>query len=234
MTDLFTQYSEIAQLAGGLAHEIKNPLSTIRLNMDLLGEDLEETDLPQLRRAMQRVDIVKRECVRLEDFLNHFIQFAKAHKLETAPGDINKELRYILDLHRPKWLDGNIEVIEYLDASLPTVLLDERSFHCAILNLLLNAQQSMPDGGSLVVRTRTIGDEVAIDFIDTGIGMDAKTLEHLFDIFYSTKRGGSGLGLPTTKKIIEAHGGSILFQSEPTRGTQVTVKFPSLARITGT
>lgn len=232
MKDLFEQYTEIASLAGGLAHEIKNPLSTIRLNLELLAEDLETWDSPTGRRAMNKLETMQRECARLEKFLNHFLHFARAHKLELTPGDINKEIRTIVDFHRPKWKEKHIEVIEYLDGNLPTVLLDSQSLHGALLNLFLNAEQAMPEGGTLAVRTRTIGgDQVAIDLIDSGCGMDAKTAENIFDAFYSTKRGGSGLGLPTTKKIIEAHGGKIFVLSEPNRGTQFTVTFPCLPRI---
>jgi signal transduction histidine kinase len=91
----------------------------------------------------------------------------------------------------------------------------------------------MPDGGQLVVRTYGTADGVALDLIDTGCGMDAGTREHVFDAFFSTKRGGTGLGLPTARKIIEAHGGEIELQSEPGRGTQFTVKLPVPARLPG-
>ena len=106
------------------------------------------------------------------------------------------------------------------------MLLDRESFHGALLNLVLNAQQAMPEGGQLVVRTYNTAQGVALDLIDTGCGMDAETQAHAFDAFYSTKRGGSGLGLPTTRKIIEAHGGRITVQSEPGRGTQFTIALP--------
>jgi signal transduction histidine kinase len=89
----------------------------------------------------------------------------------------------------------------------------------------------MPGGGQLVVRTYGTADGVALDLIDTGCGMDANTSGHVFDAFFSTKSGGSGLGLPTARKIIEAHGGSISLQSEPGRGTQFTIKLPMLARL---
>ncbi|MDR1958005.1 MAG: two-component sensor histidine kinase [Planctomycetaceae bacterium] len=228
---LVEQYAEIAQLAGGLAHEIKNPLSTIRLNIELMAEDLAEGDSPQDRRVLRKIDIVKRECLRLEELLNDFLNFARAHKLELEPLNVNTQLRETLDFFRPRAVETGIEVIEYYGNNLPTVMLDKRSFHRAILNLVLNAQQAMPEGGQLVVRTRTVGDRVAIDLIDTGCGIEPETIKHLFDAFYSTKRGGSGLGLPTTRKIIEGHGGLIALQSEPGFGTQFTIILPSLKRL---
>lgn len=229
---LIRQYTEMAQLAGGLAHEIKNPLSTIRLNMELLKEDLEDLeDSPQKNRALRKTETIKQECLRLEDILNEFLDFTRAHHLTLSPADTNKELKEILDFFRPKAQDAHIDIVEYYAPNLPTTHIDRRSFHRAILNLLLNAQQAMPQGGELVVRTRLCGNEVAIDLIDTGCGMDHEAIQKIFEPFYSTKRGGSGLGLPTVRKIIEGHGGRMAIQSEPGHGTQFTLTFPALPQI---
>jgi len=228
---LLDQYAEIAQLAGGLAHEIKNPLSTIRLNVELLAEDLAEGDSPQDRRALKKIEIVQRECLRLEELLNDFLNFARAHKLDLEPVDVNRQLKETLDFFAPRARESRIDIIEYFASNLPTVMIDRRSFHRAVLNLVINAQQAMPNGGQLVVRTRAAANAVAIDLIDNGSGMDDKTKERLFDPFFSSKRGGTGLGLPTTRKIIEAHGGLIAMQSEIGHGTQFTILLPTLARL---
>ncbi len=143
------------------------------------------------------------------------------------------QVRQVLDFFRPKAAEARIEIVDYLASDLPTVLLDREAFHGALLNLVLNAEQAMPDGGQLVVRTYGTPDGVALDLIDTGCGMDDETQAHVFDAFFSTKRGGSGLGLPTARKIIEAHGGQISLQSEPGRGTQFTIKLPVPPRLPG-
>ena len=230
---LVDQYTEIARLAGGLAHEIKNPLSTIRLNMELLAEDFRESEAPRDRRAMRKIDLVQRECQRLQDLLDGFLDFAKVRRLRLEPSDLNVQVTQVLDFFRPKAQEGRIEVVDYLSSDLATVLLDRESFHGALLNLVLNAQQAMPEGGQLVIRTYNTAQGVALDLIDTGCGMDAETQAHAFDAFYSTKRGGSGLGLPTTRKIIEAHGGRIALQSEVGRGTQFTIALPVPRRLPG-
>jgi signal transduction histidine kinase len=228
---LVDQYIEIARLAGSLAHEIKNPLSTIRMNMELLAEDFRDSDVPRDRRALKKVQLVERECQRLQDLLDNFLRFSKAHRLNLQPSDLNVQVRQVLDFYRPKATEAGVEVVDYLAGNLPTVLLDREAFHGALLNLVLNAEQAMPDGGQLVVRTYGTPDGVALELIDTGCGMDDKTQERVFDAFFSMKQGGSGLGLPTTRKIIEGHGGRISLQSEPGRGTQVTIKLPVPARL---
>ena len=228
---LVDQFAEIARLAGGLAHEIKNPLSTIRLNMELLAEDLRDSDAPRDRRAIKKVELVERECLRLQDLLDNFLRFSKAHRLNLRPSDLNVQVGQVLDFYRPKAKESGVEIVDYLSGNLPTVLLDREAFHGALLNLVLNAEQAMPDGGQMVVRTYGTADGVAMDLIDTGCGMDDQTQAKVFDAFFSMKRGGSGLGLPTARKIIEGHGGQITLQSEPGRGTQVTIRLPIPARL---
>ena len=228
---LAEQYTEIARLAGALAHEIKNPLSTIRLNMDLLAEDFGDAESPRQSRILRKIEVVRRECGRLQDLLDDFLRFAKVHRLSVQPTDLNEQVRRALDFFGPKAAEAKIELVDYLSGDLPTVLLDRESFQSALLNLVLNAEQAMPDGGQLVVRTYGTADGVGLDLIDTGCGMDETTAMHMFNAFYTTKDGGSGLGLPTARKIIEAHGGRIDVQSQEGRGTQFTIEFPTPRRI---
>jgi signal transduction histidine kinase len=228
---LVDQYAEIAQLAGGLAHEIKNPLSTIRMNMELLAEDLRESDSPRDRRSLRKVELVQRECQRLQDLADHILSYAKAHHLRKQSCDLNALIRQALDFYRPKAQEAHIEIADYLTNDLPTVLLDPEAFYGALLNLIINAEQAMPDGGQLVVRTYLTPDSVALDLIDTGCGMDERTRSQIFDAFFSTKRGGSGLGLPTVRRVVEAHGGAINLQSEVGLGTRFTIQLPLPAQI---
>ena len=129
---LVDQYTEIAQLAGGLAHEIKNPLSTIGLNVELMAEDLSEDDSPGARRALAKVAVVQRECQRLQDLLNDFLTFAKVRRPRLESSDLNEEVRRVLDFFRPKAREGKIDVVSYLQTDLPVVLLDRETFQsCA-------------------------------------------------------------------------------------------------------
>jgi signal transduction histidine kinase len=230
---LMDQYTEIARLAGGLAHEIKNPLSTIRLNMELLAEDLAESETPQQRRALKRIEVVRRECQRLQALLDDFLKFAKVRRLHLEPSDLNQQIEDVLEFFAPEAKKAGVEIVRYLDPDLPRVMLDREAFRQALLNLIINAKQAMPNGGQLVIRTAGEDDMAAVYLIDTGCGMNERTASKMFETFFSTKPGGSGLGLPTTQKIIDGHGGRIHVQSEVGHGTQITVALPVPPRLKG-
>ncbi len=228
---LVEQYTEIAVLAGGLAHEIKNPLSTIRLNMELLAEDFADPQSPRDRRALAKIATMQRECQRLQNLLDDFLNFARQGRINLEPTNLNQELQRILEFFRPKADQAGVDLFSYFDPELPSILLDREAFQGAVLNLLLNAQQAMPEGGQLTLRTRVTPAGVALDLIDTGCGMDEQTLGKIFKAFYSTKPGGSGLGLATTRKIIDAHRGRITVLSEVGRGTQIVIELPVPPRL---
>lgn len=223
---LAQQFTEIARLVGGLAHEIKNPLSTIRLNMELLAEEFAESDSPRDKRSLKKILVVERECQRLQDLLDNFLSFMKVRPLKRQRVELNQELERLLDFFAPQAREARIEIVKYLDPNLPPVCIDPEALRGALLNLVLNAQQAMPEGGQLVVRSQMVDGRLCLDLIDTGVGMDAKTCEQIFNAFFSTKSGGSGLGLPIARKIIEAHGGLISVESEPGRGTRIRILLP--------
>lgn len=230
---LIEQYNEIAQLAGALAHEIKNPLSVIRMNVDLLTEDLSTDEKIDRRRTLQKITIVQHQCERLQNLLNDFLKFARLRQLDLSPGSLNEQVTRVLDLFDAQARDANIDVVTYLDADLPSIMLDEQTIEAALVNLVKNAFEAMKGGGQLTARTRLTRLGVALDLIDTGCGMDPATAGSMFDAFYSTKEDGSGLGLPTAKKVIEAHGARISVQSEVGHGTQFTLEFPMPRRLPG-
>ena len=224
-------YEELAELAGSLAHEIKNPLSVIHMNIDLLSEDLSEDGSPVGRRSLQRIDIVRGQCERMEALLRDFLRYARLRQIDLVPGDLNDQLRQVLRAYDAQAKQSDIEIETFLDPDLPSVRLHSDSLQSALMNLVKNALESMDAGGQLLARTYVTSDSVALDLIDTGCGVDDNTVLHMFEPFYSTKDGGSGLGLPTARKIIEAHGGRIGVQSELGRGTKFTLQFPTLKRL---
>lgn len=229
--EILRQYQELAELAGSLAHEIKNPLSVIHMNADLLSEEMSESEWPGKRRAESKVDMIRQQCQRMENLLRDFLRFARLRDLEMTPGSLNEQIETVLKLYQPQADRDGIDVLRYLDPDLPSVMLHSDSLQASLINLVKNAFEAMSDGGQFVVRTYTTPRGVALDLIDTGCGMDDGTALHMFEPFYSTKNGGSGLGLPTARKIIESHGGRISVQSEVGQGTKFMLEFPTPARL---
>ncbi|MCA9055112.1 MAG: two-component sensor histidine kinase [Planctomycetaceae bacterium] len=225
--DLAAEYTEFAQLAGGLAHEIRNPLSTIRMNLELLSEDVEESDDPRLRRMTRKLDRIRNECLHLEEILTAFLQFARAGELQLETIEIGDLVQDFIDIYRPQAERQRVTLIPHLAANLPPVQIDPRLIRQVLTNLTLNAEQAMPDGGQIEFQTFSSNGQVCLALIDTGKGISEAARAKLFDVFFSTKPGGSGLGLPTARKIVEAHGGTITCESEPGKGTRFVVTLPA-------
>ncbi len=225
------QYHELAELAGSLAHEIKNPLSVIHMNTDLLCEELDESQWPGKRRAIAKVDMIRQQCHRMENLLRDFLRFARMQEMEMTIGPLNDQITVVLNLFQAQADKLNIRLEQFLDPNLPNIRLNSGALQAALINLVKNAIEAMPDGGELFVQSYTTPKGVAMDMIDTGCGMDETTAMRMFEPFYSTKPEGSGLGLPTTRKIIEAHAGRIAVQSEVGRGTKFVIEFPTPIRL---
>jgi signal transduction histidine kinase len=223
-------YAELAELAGGFIHEIKNHLSTLGLNLQLLAEDFQEPESQRERRALERIQRLQGECRRLVDVSNDFLRFARVKELDLVPTPLAPVIEEMLDFFGPTARQADIDIKCYLPSDLPPVLLDREMFKQALLNLMLNAEQAMSGGGELTVQASIQPNcppgerpRVCLSLIDTGKGMPPEVLSKIFKPFFSTRAGGTGLGLATTRKIVEAHGGTIEVQSEVDRGTKFTL-----------
>lgn len=249
--------AELGTLTGGLAHEIKNPLSTIGLNVQLIEEDLGELaelhrgegespgsdSVGRLARIERRFEALARETKRLRDILDDFLRFAGRVKLDRVETDINALVGELADFFAPQAAAADIQLRTQFAAHPVTVLADPSLLKQALLNLMINATQAMSHtrreadrstghGGSdeLMIRTdwqRRQGEEdVVVHVIDTGAGLQEATSEQIFQPYFSTKSGGTGLGLPTARRIVEEHGGSIHVHSEEGRGCDFEVRLP--------
>ena len=223
---LRARYEELAQLAGVMAHEVRNPLSTMSLNLELLAEEFPNPESPRDRRVVAKIDRLRRESQRLQDILENFLRFARVEELKRETADLNVVVEEVRDFFEPQAMAQGIVIRTQLEPDLPRMDLDVDLFRQALLNLFINARQAMPKGGELLLRTFADGPWNVLVVTDTGVGMPEDVRARVFDTFYSTRPGGSGLGLPTTRKIIEAHGGTIDVQSEQGKGSQFTVRLP--------
>jgi two-component system sensor histidine kinase HydH len=227
------QYSELAELAGGFIHEIKNRVGTLSLNLQLLSEDFETPQSLRERRALDRIGRLLGECQKLEELSADFLRFARVQDLTTEPTTLDEVVTRIVDFLAPTARQRNIEIGWFPAPALPAVAVQRDLFEQCLLNLMLNAEQAMPEGGTLTLIGRCeerspAGRWVCLDVIDTGCGIPPEQLPKLFKPFHTTKSTGNGLGLATTRKIVLAHAGTIEAQSEPGRGTKFTIRLPAL------
>lgn len=220
------QYNEIAVLAGGLAHEIRNPLSTIHMNLELLFEEIEECQDPAAHRMLRKMRTIQEQCENLEEILEAFLQFTRAGELHLDEVNLANVVTDFLEFYKAEAEEYGIEIRPHLRSDLPPVMLDVRLIKQALTNLVHNAQQAMPNGGLLELQTSIRENSIVLEIIDTGCGMSPQALEKMFQVFFSTKPNGNGLGLPTVRKIVEAHHGTIQCESELDRGTKFTLSFP--------
>ena len=228
--------ASLVRLADGLAHEIKNPLSTMAINLALLQEDWERAGAsrgasepvrtPREERSLKRIKTLQREVSRLEQILEDFLHYARGGVVDRKPEDLARIVRELLDFVEPEDERAGIRHHVDLPIGLPLVLVDEARIKQAVLNLLVNARQAMPDGGELLVRLRRMGHQVELSITDTGSGMSSDKLARIFEEYWSDKPGGTGLGLPTARRIIEEHGGAITALSEEGRGSSFSITLP--------
>ncbi len=227
------RFEELSKLTGGLAHEIKNPLSTIKVNLKLAGEDLDDLrysnvgkDSGKLDRAARKITVVQQEAGRLEHILESFLHYLDRTPPQLATVDINQLIGDMVDFYCPQAHSHSITIRQGLCGESLICRIDTDMIKQAILNLFINAQQAMTGGGELMIRTDRQNSDALIQISDTGCGIPAERQALVFDSYYSSRPNGSGLGLPTVRKIIETHHGSISLVSEPGKGTSFTIKLP--------
>jgi len=230
--------AELGTLTGGLTHEIKNPLSTIQLNLQLLREDM-MPESPTYSRLVSRLDTVRKEVGRLGEILDDFLRFAGRIELDKKPTNVHRLLEDLVDFFTPQAQLQRVQLrVRPPDhdardgeqtESVPLIAsLDERMIKQSVLNLMINALQAMPEqGGEIILSARRAGSSLLIEVTDTGRGMTREILNKIFDAYYSTKKGGTGLGLAIAKRIAEEHGGRVYAASDVGKGSVFTIELPS-------
>jgi len=220
--------AELGTLTGGLAHEIKNPLSTLQLNLQLALEDLPRQDNATSNRLVNRLSLCERETSRLRDILDDFMRYAGKLELECAELSLNRICEELVDFFYPQAQLQKVQLrLKKADPDV-RIVADERQIKQAVLNLMLNAVQAMPQGGELILGVSASPREARIDVIDTGLGISPDAQNKIFDAYYSTKKGGAGLGLAMTRRIIEEHQGKVALTSQQGKGTDFSIHLPAM------
>jgi two-component system, NtrC family, sensor histidine kinase HydH len=212
---------KLSELTGHLAHELKNPLSIIKVNLKLIGEDAESGDI---ERAGRKISVVQKETERLEQILEGFLKYVGKTELDLCEADINELVSDMVDFYTPEAVKNSIMMRSLLCEEPLICEIDVTTLKQVILNMFINAGQAMEDGGELIVQTAKDGAKAVIKISDTGKGIEADKIDKIFNAFYTSRRGGSGLGLAVAKKIVEAHDGQINVDSEIGKGTKFEIK----------
>ncbi len=232
------QIEELSKLTGELAHEIKNPLSTIKVNLKLISEDLSSESGGQQggetsasARAIRKINVIQKEADRLEQILDSFLRYIDRAEFQLVDTNLNELVGDMIDFYSPQAQSHSITIRQTLSSDQLVCKVDADMLKQVILNLFLNAQQAMASGGELMVRTTKDDQFAQIQVADTGEGIPADKLAEIFSPFYSSRPKGTGLGLPTAKRIIESHKGNLTVDSEQGKGTQFTIQLPLLADV---
>ena len=214
----------LGRMAAQVAHELRNPLGGIKLFADYLEQRLGAADDAEGVDVARRIS---REVDHMAELVREITQFGRPTALRRAPTSLNGLVESCLDLAQARATGKKVSVTLELDASLPPAMLDPRELRKVFLNLISNALEAMEDGGTLTLRTRA-GERGLLETMveDTGCGMSDETHARAFDLFFTTKDTGTGLGMAIARTVIEQHGGRIEIRSQIGRGTQVRVLLP--------
>ena len=216
----------VGRITAGVAHEVKNPLNSMRLWLENLKESLPpETD----GAALQAVHVLDVEIDRLDAVVKRFLDFSRPMDIRLEPTQLSDLLRDVLEVAQPQMQKANVQVAQLLPIGIPEVFVDRDLLKQAVLNLVLNAVQAMPSGGQLQLTLSRHGDVAEITVGDTGTGIPLENRQKIFQLFFTTRPGGSGIGLASAFRIVQLHNGSIDFTSEVGRGTTFRIELPIAA-----
>ena len=210
------------KMAASFAHEIRNPLSSMRMLAQML---MRKQDLPESKQK-QSMQYILEEIERIDVIVKGFMDFAHPAVLDSAPHNLNQVLQEVLDLMEANLNHHQISLIKKFAPDLPPISLDRDKLKQAFMNIVLNAMDAMPEGGILEILTLRGSDKVRIDVVDTGVGIPPEDLNRLFEPFFTTKSQGTGLGLANAKRVLEQHGGDIRSKNVVGQGTTMSLWLP--------
>jgi signal transduction histidine kinase len=212
----------ISRISGGVAHEVKNPLNAILLHVEVARTRLARGEAD----VTPQMEVISREILRLDRVVKTFLDFTRPVELNYRVTPLREVLREIEELTRPQAEAGKIHMVAEPDPDGVDVRVDRDMFKQAFLNVVVNAMQSMPGGGELLLQCSSSGDTAEIRISDTGVGIPPELREKIFRLYFTTKPAGSGIGLAMTFRIVQLHDGTIDFSSEPGKGTTFVIRLP--------
>jgi PAS domain S-box-containing protein len=220
--DLTSKLAALGKLTSGVAHEVKNPLNAMVLQLEILKSKLQSED----ERVKPHIETLSAEIRRLDRVVKTFLDFTRPVELRPAPTDLEGLVREVFMLAEPQARQNHVQLVLQANGALPPVKLDRDLIKQALLNLILNGCQAMPAGGELRVTPRALAQHVELEIADQGMGIPPEVRPKLFSLFFTTKPGGTGVGLAMAYRILQLHNGSIDFSSEVSRGTTFRISLP--------
>ena len=217
--------SAVGQLSRSIAHEIRNPLNFISLSIDHIREKYPPSARVDAEDFDALLSSVKQEIRRLNTLVSDFLDYGKPLRLNIQRTQVERMLDDVVEIIRAKAAGEGVEIKKQYEFS-PDIMLDPELIKTCIMNVLTNAFQAMPEGGTLTIRTGRDDGKFVLSVADTGVGVARENLSKVFEPFYTTKNTGLGLGLATTKRIVEEHGGKIEIRSEGGAGSDVIISLP--------
>ena len=228
------RFTALGQLAGGLAHEIKTPLNFISLALDQLRARYAPQQPNDRETFLRQLGIMKDEMRRLADLVQSFLHYGKPIEIFPEPTDVHELVDEVVALSESKMKSQGIELVEECIEPAPILNVDVEKLRTCFINVVANAIQAMPEGGTMRITFRRVEGSMVISFSDTGAGIEAGVADHVFEPFFTTKREGIGLGLFLSKAIVETHGGRIdIGPNADGPGTTLTFTFPPSAVVKG-
>lgn len=219
--------ASLTTLAAGVAHEIKNPLGSLSIHVQLIRKALKSSCGDAPSPAITRyLDVVDEEIDRLNRIVVDFLFAVRPMDIAPRDVDINALVSDLMDFLSGEIEKGRVRLKLSLSEEVPRLSLDPRYMKQAILNIVQNAIAAMPDGGELTVRTERRDDEILLSVTDTGVGIPEENLPKIFEPYFTTRDSGTGLGLTLTFKIVKEHGGDITVVSKPGQGSTFTINLP--------
>jgi PAS domain S-box-containing protein len=216
----------LGRITAGVAHEVKNPLNSMRLWLENLKESLPaEPD----SGTTQAVQVLDKEIDRLDAVVKRFLDFTRPMDVRLEATQLADVLKEVLEIAKPQLRKSKIQVAQLLPIDVPEVYVDRALLKQAVLNLVLNAVEAMPSGGQLRLMLSRRGEMAEITVGDTGKGIPVENRQKIFQLFFTTRPGGSGIGLASTFRIVQLHNGSIDFTTEVGRGTTFRIELPLAA-----
>ncbi len=216
----------LTTLTAGVAHEIKNPLGSIGIHLELMKKEMSGKKQIETQKVLENLLIIKEEVDRLNRIVMDFLFTVRPMNAELSYDELNRVVRELLDFMKFELSEAGITVDTDLTKTGPQILMDERYMKQAVLNILKNAISAMPDGGRLRVQTVQKGNELLLKISDTGVGISDEHMDKIFEPYFTTKDFGSGLGLTLVYKILKEHMGDIEINSKVGEGTSITLSFP--------